>query len=184
MTISLPLEGAARKDAGPASGSSGASLLAGETRKPSAGGPPEKRPFFFGADPRLRSGRPLRILVAEDDKSNRLLIEAMLRGGNCEVISCSDVPETRKQLQGSMPDVLLLDLHMRDLDRFPFLSEVRRMEKGRDLCIVVLAAYLADGDRDRLISAGADCCLLKPLDMEDLIGAIRASSKKKQQYPS
>ena len=186
VTVSLPLEGSARKDASSASGPSGRSdapFFAGQMRKTASSGP-ENRPVFFGADPRFRSGRPLRILVAEDDKSNRLLFEAMLRGGNCTVTSCSDVPETRKQLQESMPDILLLDLHMRDLDRFPFLSEVRRMERGRELYIVVLTAYLADGDRDKLISAGADCCLLKPLDMEELTGAIRASLKKKQQYQS
>ena len=185
VTVSLPLEGSSRKDVSPASGPSGSDvpLFAGQKRKAAASGP-ENRTGSFGADPRIRSGRPLRILVAEDDKSNRLLFEAMLRGGNCTVTSCSDVPETRKQLQGSMPDILLLDLHMRDLDRLPFLSEVRRMERGRELYIVVLAAYLADGDRDKLISAGADCCLLKPLDMEDLVGAIRASLKKKQQYLS
>ena len=139
---------------------------------------------FPGADILHRTGRPFRILVAEDNKSNRLLFEAMLRGRNCTVTSCSDIPETRKQLAESMPDVLLLDLHMHDLDRFPFLSEIRRMDRGQDPCIIVLAAYLADGDRDRLISAGADYCLLKPLDMEELIGAIHASLKKKQQNPS
>ena len=186
VTISLPMERAARKESALASDPAGSHvpLFAGQKRGAVNSGP-ENRLRFIGADPRIRTAHPIRILVAEDDKSNRLLFEAMLRGGNCLVTSCADLPETRKQLQESMPDILLLDLHMRDLDRFPFLSEVRRMKQGGDLYIVVLAAYLADGDRDKLISAGADCCLLKPLDMEELIGAIRTSlKKKKQQYPS
>ena len=187
VSVSLPLDGSTRKNPSDPPISGSVPLFAGQTAvaapSPVPGGP-ERALRFFGSDLRARIGRPLRILVAEDDKSNRLLFEAMLRGGSCTVTSCSDVPETRKQLEEAMPDVLLLDLHMRDLDRFPFLSEIRRMDRGRDLYIIVLSAYLADGDRDRLISAGADCCLLKPLDMEDLAGAIRASLKKKQQNPS
>lgn len=187
VSVSLPLDGSARKNSSDPTMAGNVPLFAGQTAEaapvPVSGGP-ERALRFFGADLRDRLGRPLRILVAEDDKSNRLLFEAMLRGGSCTVTSCSDVPETRKQLEEAMPDVLLLDLHMRDLDRFPFLSEIRRMDRGRDLYIIVLSAFLADGDRDRLISAGADCCLLKPLDMEDLAGAIRASLKKKQQNPS
>jgi len=183
VTVSIPLDKSARKSADAAHETEIAPLFTGQANEAAPGGP-EGSNRFSGAELQNRMGRPPRVLVAEDDKSNRLLFEAMLRGGNCTVTSCSDMTETRRQLEESMPDILLLDLHMRDLDRFPFLSEVRRMERGRDLCIIVLAAYLADGDRDRLISAGADSCLLKPLDMEDLIGAVRTFLKKKQQNPS
>ena len=124
----------------------------------------------------VRSDRPVRVLLAEDDDSQRLLLEMMLLSGHCEVASYPDIAQTRAAFDKQMPDVLIIDLHMRDLDRGGFISEIRQKAEGKKLCIILLAASLEDGERDRLVSAGANRCLLKPVDMDELMEAVRASS--------
>lgn len=123
-----------------------------------------------------RTDRPVRVVLVEDDDSQRLLLEMMLLSGHCEVVSCPTTAKAREAVGAQTPDVLIIDLHMRDLDRGTFLSEIRQKTEGKKLYIILLAPSLEDGERDRLISAGANRCLLKPVDMDELMESIHASS--------
>ena len=126
------------------------------------------------------SQKPQRVLLAEDDDSSAILLDVMLRGINCQVTKANTVDQTKDLLQKQSFDVLILDLNMYDLDRFPFLAGVRKELAERCPCIIVLSGVLKSGERNRLISAGADQCLLKPIHLSDLTEAIRASLQKQR----
>ncbi len=120
-----------------------------------------------------------RILLAEDDEPQKILLEMMLSENNCQVTACDHVRGIREKLKQEVPDILILDLHMKELDRFPFLAEVRKNTEHNKPYIIVLASYLEGGDRSRLISAGANCCLQKPVNMDELADAVWSFMKTK-----
>jgi CheY-like chemotaxis protein/HPt (histidine-containing phosphotransfer) domain-containing protein len=123
---------------------------------------------------RLTARRPLRVLVAEDHELNQQVIQHLLaRQGHCVEIA----PDGRAALaaleQGGF-DVLLLDVHMPELDGFQVIKALRQREQGtgRHLPVVGLTARTMKGDRERCLEAGMDDFLGKPIRRAELFAAL------------
>ncbi len=117
---------------------------------------------------------PLRILVAEDNDFNAQLLEGLLtRRGHTVRLA----PNGREALalaeQGGF-DLLLLDLHMPELDGFQVVRAVREREgaAGGHLPVIALTARSRQEDRDRCLAAGMDDFLAKPIGPAELVAAI------------
>ncbi len=118
--------------------------------------------------------RPLRVLVAEDNDFNAQLIEQLLVRRGHHVSLAQNGREALTMLRDSAFDLLLLDIHMPELDGFEVTEEIRRREResfGR-LPIVALTARSRSEDRDRCLAAGMDEFLTKPFRADDLWAAI------------
>jgi CheY-like chemotaxis protein len=120
------------------------------------------------------TGTPLRILVAEDNEFNaQLLAHVVARQGH-EVRLANDGREALA-LAGEGPfDLLLLDLHMPELDGFQVIRAIREREQttGAHLPVIALTARSRKEDRERCLAAGMDDFLSKPVRPADLWAAI------------
>lgn len=125
-----------------------------------------------------RTGRnpnlPVRVLMAEDNEANRMLVELMLKDGNCVLDAVADGESCLKSLASKKYDIVLLDLHMPRLDGYSVLSRIRQDRSLDNLPIVVLTAYLEEGDKEKLVQMGASKCILKPINIDELLNTIRA----------
>ena len=125
-----------------------------------------------------RSGRnqnvPVRVLMAEDNEANRMLVDLMLKDSNCNLDAVCDGESCLKSLATKKYDIVLLDLHMPRLDGYSVLSRIRQDRSLDNLPIVVLTAYLEEGDKEKLVQMGASKCILKPINIDELINTIRA----------
>lgn len=119
----------------------------------------------------------IRVLLAEDNEANRMLVEMMLKDTRCVIDSVSNGHECMEALNSKKYDVLLLDLHMPGLDGYSVISNVRSSDKFDHMAIIVLTAYLEEGDKEKLTSKGVSKCILKPIDMDDLKNSIYESLK-------
>ncbi|HXK20475.1 MAG TPA: ATP-binding protein, partial [Polyangiaceae bacterium] len=116
------------------------------------------------------AGRPLRVLVAEDNEFNSMLLESLLtRRGHSVELATSGL-EALACLQARTFDVLLLDLHMPDLDGFQVIARIREREltTGAHLPVVASTARSRSEDRTRCLAAGMDHFLGKPINSETL----------------
>jgi CheY-like chemotaxis protein len=113
-------------------------------------------------------------LVAEDNDFNVVLLLELLGrlGHRVEVVGDGRAALTQA-MTGSF-DLVLLDLHMPELDGFQVVEAIRRSEKvtGAHLPIVALTARSSSGDRERCASAGMDDFLTKPIEPSALWAAI------------
>lgn len=115
----------------------------------------------------------LRILVAEDNPLNQLLVHALLSGLVEALTIVSDGMEALEALRREDFDLVLMDLNMPHLDGLAALAAVRAGRAGRrDTPVVALTAEIMAGDGERLRAAGFDDHLAKPFRPGDLLAIV------------
>ena len=119
-------------------------------------------------------GVPLRILVAEDNDFNRDLLEHMLARLGLSAAMAINGREALALLEREPFDLLLLDIHMPELDGFQVVGALRERERtdGGHLPVIALTARSRREDRELCLRAGMDECLTKPFSPADLWAAI------------
>jgi CheY-like chemotaxis protein len=106
------------------------------------------------------------VLLAEDNEPNLFALSEYLNLSGAEVLVARTGPEALRLTLASQPDLLLLDVHLPQLDGSEVVRQLRAQEKGRRLPIVLITALNLDNDRVRNIDA--DACLGKPVDLDHL----------------
>ena len=117
---------------------------------------------------------PLHILVAEDNElSAQVLEQSLVRQGHRVRLASNGREALALAEQGGF-DLLLLDVHMPELDGFQVVQAVREREltAGGHLPIIALTARSRKEDRERCLAAGMDEFLTKPIRPADLLAAI------------
>ncbi len=114
-----------------------------------------------------------RVLVVEDEPTNRLLAKAMLRVLGCTSEAVEEGQEALDWLDREQCDLILMDCQMPGLDGFETTARIREQEiqagkDGRHIPIVAMTANALSGDRERCLRAGMDDYLSKPYTTEDL----------------
>jgi two-component system, sensor histidine kinase and response regulator len=119
-------------------------------------------------------GVPLRILAAEDNDFNRDLLEHMLARLGLAAAMAVNGREALALLEREPFDLLLLDIHMPELDGFQVIGAIRERERtaGGHLPVIALTARSRQEDRERCLQAGMDECLTKPFNAADLWAAM------------
>jgi len=118
--------------------------------------------------------RRSRVLVAEDNRVNQVLIERLLEKAGYEVVTVGDGREALTVLKGQVFDLMLCDMQMPELDGFATMAQIRKDEEGsgRHLPIIALTAYAMKGDEERCLHAGADRYTSKPIHAPQLLKEI------------
>jgi len=111
----------------------------------------------------------LRILVAEDNKVNQMVITRMLQRMGCQVDLASDGVSAIRRLEKSEYDIVLMDLSMPEVDGMEATARIRRMGGAQAaIPIVALTASASTEVRTRCLDAGMSDFLSKPLDPQAL----------------
>jgi len=110
-----------------------------------------------------------RVLLAEDNEFNRMLIDRVLRTLNCEVdLAPTGREAVRKFHQGSY-DLVLMDCHMPDLDGLEATRQIRAFEgPNRRVPILAVTAGTVPGAREACLQAGMDDFIAKPFSLSTL----------------
>jgi CheY-like chemotaxis protein len=115
-----------------------------------------------------------RVLVVEDNALNLLLVESALADSDYEVISTGSAEEALVELNGSRPDLVLMDIQLPGMDGLELTRRLRSEPRTRDLMIVALSAYAMDEDVARARAAGCDDYIAKPIDIRAFPGQVAA----------
>ena len=113
-----------------------------------------------------------RVLVAEDNAINRLVVEGMLAARGVSVDVAENGREALDLLAGGAYDAVFMDCQMPELDGYAATAAIRAGERkrpdGRRMPIVAMTAHAMAGDRERCLAAGMDDYLAKPLRPEEV----------------
>jgi PAS domain S-box-containing protein len=120
------------------------------------------------------SGRRLHVLLAEDNPYNQAVMEGLLPRRGHTVQVAGDGRAALTALEQGHFDVMLLDIHMPELDGFQVAAAQRQREQGtgQHVPIIALTARSAEGERERCLHAGMDDYLAKPVRAGELFAAI------------
>lgn len=116
---------------------------------------------------------PAKILVVEDNPANRELMDYLLRAAGYEPILAEGGSEGIRLFESGRPDLVLLDIQMPDLDGVEVIRTIRP-EPGGDPPVLAVTAFAMVGDRDRLLSAGFDGYIAKPIEAESFVSQVEA----------
>ena len=112
------------------------------------------------------------VLVADDDKNTRRLMQAVLERDGYTVSLAADGQEALAVLDREHIDLVVLDVMMPRMDGYAFTAALR--ETKSDLPILMVSARHLPEDRKRGFLAGTDDYMTKPVDMEEMLLRIRA----------
>jgi len=124
-----------------------------------------------GAPEVLPAQAPSRILVAEDNATNRKLIKVILERLGCSPTLVQDGAEALALIREGSFDLVLMDVQMPVMDGFQATRAIRELEEALGTAripIVALTAHAMEGDRERCLEAGMDDYLTKPVRRERL----------------
>jgi CheY-like chemotaxis protein len=126
----------------------------------------------------LRTGRSLRILLAEDNAINQRLTLRLLEKRGHTVVAAADGVEALDALDKDAFDLVLMDVQMPRMDGFQVTGVVREREKltGGHLPIFAMTAHVLKGDEERCLSAGMDGYIPKPVSPKELIAVVESVS--------
>ena len=111
----------------------------------------------------------LRVLVAEDNDLNQMLIRELLRKLGLEATLVENGRQALEILERERFDLVFMDIQMPELDGLSAARRIREHEDLRNLPIVALTARAMIGDREAALAAGMDDYLTKPLNAKELM---------------
>ena len=113
------------------------------------------------------------ILAVDDEKSIVRLVQVNLERQGYNVLTAYDGRQALEQIAAKMPDMVICDVMMPDLDGFEVLRQLRMNVATRDLPVIMLTAKAMDNDMFRGYQEGATCYLTKPFSPLELISFVR-----------
>lgn len=120
-----------------------------------------------------------RILLCEDDERNAKLIKDILEFHGYEVHVAVDGEEGVRMAKELMPEIILMDIQMPKMDGLTAIHEIRKEGSLAHIPIVAITSFAMAGDKERILKAGADYYLSKPIDTRALPKLIKEILNKK-----
>jgi signal transduction histidine kinase/CheY-like chemotaxis protein len=119
--------------------------------------------------------RKLRLLAAEDNKTNQMVFRKMIKALNLDLVMVENGAEALAAFMADPPDVMFTDISMPEMDGLEAARRIRAFEAEQGLSrvpIVAMTAHAMDGDETRIFDAGIDYYLTKPLKKALIIEKI------------
>ncbi len=124
------------------------------------------------------TGRPLRVLLAEDHPTNQRVVELILSTQNAELVTVEDGAQALSAFETGMFDLVLMDMQMPVMDGLSATRAIRALEAGegrRPTPIVMLSANALLEHRRAAEDAGADLHVAKPITAASLLAGMRTA---------
>lgn len=113
------------------------------------------------------------IMYVEDNQDNRILIRRVLQAEGFNVLEASDANHALSMISSAIPDLILMDINMPDIDGYTLTSQIKSMPGMVDIPIIAVTANVMRGDREKTLEAGCDGYIQKPIDVDSLPSQIR-----------
>lgn len=121
----------------------------------------------------------MKILIAEDERDIRELIEIHLMKDGYDVLTAKDGIEALEVFNSETIDLAVLDVNMPRLNGFKLLNKIRKDSK---IPVILLTARGSDEDKILGLGLGADDYLTKPVSMVELVARIKAHFRRNYEY--
>lgn len=126
--------------------------------------------------------RQMRILAAEDNKTNQLVFRKMLQSFDVALTFANDGRQAVDLWRQTAPDLIFMDISMPEMDGRQATQAIRAAEasagRGAHVPIVALTAHAMEGDSDSIFAAGVDHYLTKPLKKLDISEKVEMFTPK------
>lgn len=119
------------------------------------------------------------VLCVEDNPANLRLMEMIIENiEGLSMISAQNAELGIELAENNAPDLILLDINLPDIDGFMALEKLQGSKKAKDIPVIALSANAMPRDIQKGLDAGFDDYLTKPINVEEVVGAIKGILEK------
>ncbi|PRY21229.1 signal transduction histidine kinase [Aliiruegeria haliotis] len=137
-----------------------------------ASGPDDAAPSVR-ASGALPVPRQMRVLAAEDNRTNQFVFGKIVKALDIELLFVSNGREAVETYRSFQPDLIFMDISMPEMDGKQATAAIRAQNvRGGRVPIVAMTAHAMSGDKEEILAAGLDLYLSKPLRKEDILDMI------------
>lgn len=119
----------------------------------------------------------MKILIAEDEKTSRHILEKTLTKAGHDVVAVEDGLKALTSIQKDLPDILITDWMMPHLDGLELCLRVRALNLSSYVYIILWTALTEKENIIKGLDAGADDYITKPFDRTELLARVRAGER-------
>jgi two-component system cell cycle response regulator DivK len=113
------------------------------------------------------------LLIIEDNEQNYYMMRFLLEKNGFTVIGAETGREGIDMALRHKPDAILLDIQLPEMDGYAVATEIRKNAEILEIPIIAVTSYAMMGDRERVLAAGANGYIEKPINPETFVGEIK-----------
>jgi len=113
------------------------------------------------------------VLVVEDDENNMELITFILNANGYQFITAYTGQEGIDLAIEKKPDFIILDIQLPDMYGLEVLQSIRASKINGNIPVIAMTSFAMSGDREKMLSAGCNGYIEKPIDPEKVMGQIQ-----------
>lgn len=122
----------------------------------------------------------INILLVEDDRLNRELINDLLSPHGYNIINAGDGFEALEKMEDYYVDLILLDIQLPQMNGLEFLYKLKNNFLFTDIPVVALTAHAMLGDKKKFIDAGCDGYIPKPINVDVFESQVKQHLKNSE----
>lgn len=112
------------------------------------------------------------VLIVEDNPNSRKLIRDLLQVSGYTILEATDGKQGVALAKEKRPDLILMDIQLPVMDGLEATRILKADKKTREIPIVALTAYAMEGDEERILQAGCEGYLPKPIDVQEFLKKV------------
>lgn len=112
-------------------------------------------------------------LVIEDNPDNMMLINDILEASGYSVLQAETGLQGVEMAEQHLPDFIILDIQLPDIIGDEVLVRIRKIESTQTIPVIAMTSYAMAGDREKLLAAGCNGYIEKPIDVATVMTQIR-----------
>ena len=117
---------------------------------------------------------PATVLVVEDNEDNLFTLRQILARRPLEIVTARSGRQAIERCRQQAPDLVIMDVQMPGMTGLQATGAIRALPGGAQIPIVALTAQAMKGDRERILAAGCDAYLSKPVQPNELIAVVES----------
>lgn len=118
------------------------------------------------------------VLVVEDNEKNRKLMRVILKAKGYTVIEAATGEEALGILKAQKPDIILMDIQLPGIDGITLVKQIKADTAIKDIPIIAVTAYAMKGDEQKILDAGCNAYISKPINTQELPLMVEKYIKK------
>ena len=119
----------------------------------------------------------MKVLLVEDNELNSDMLSRRLQRHDCEVVLAVDGETAVTQAEGTLPDVILMDISLPQRDGLEVTRDLKANPLTQHIPVIALTAHVFAEDRERAIAVGCVGFQTEPVDFPQLLEAIKPYRK-------
>ena len=117
---------------------------------------------------------PKKILIVEDNPQNMRLVEMILRDQDYSLLQATDGEKALDVVSQEIPDLIIMDIQLPGMNGLDVTRMLRKNTATSSIPIIGMTAYAMKGDREKIMAAGCDVYISKPINTRELPGLIKS----------